>query len=67
MSWLHDAFSAVIAGGGAGRAHVLDDIGLPRWLERRLGSANPRDLRRFHRAERMEMKPDVDKDATRDR
>ena len=66
MSWLHDAFNAVVAGGGAGRARVFDDLSLPGWLEQRLGWNEERDLRRFRRAERMEKKRDLGKDATKD-
>jgi hypothetical protein len=67
MSWLRDAFNAVVAGGGAGRAPVLDDLSLPGWLEPRWGWNKERDLRRFRRVERMEKKRDVGKDTTKDR
>ena len=67
MSSLQNALNAVVAAGGAGKARVLDDLSLPRWLERRWGWNKERDLRRFHRAERMEKKRDAGKDTTKDR
>lgn len=51
----------------AGRAHAIDDIRLPAWLDRRLGWNRRRDLEEFQRVERAVERPPVGKDPTQDR
>ena len=53
--------------GWVGKAHAIDDIRLPAWLDRRLGWNRRRDLEQLRRVERSAERPPVGKDATRDR
>ncbi len=50
----------------SGAMDILDDVWLPKWLDRRLGRTAKRDRRRLLRAERAEEQPPVGKDASRD-
>lgn len=45
---------------------ILDDVWLPKWLDRRLSWTTNRDQRRLLRAERAEEKPPAGKDASQD-
>ena len=45
---------------------ILDDVWLPKWLDRRLKVTSNRDRRRFLRAERAAEEPPVGKDASKD-
>jgi hypothetical protein len=49
-----------------GAMDILDDVWLPKWLDRRLGWTTNRDRRRFLRAGRAAEKPPVGKDASQD-
>jgi len=51
----------------AGRAHVLDDMRLPAWLDRRLHMNRKQDLAKLRRVERSGKRPMVGKDAKQDR
>lgn len=50
-----------------GRAHAIDSIRLPGWLDRRLGWNRQRDLEEFQRVERSAEQPPIGKDASKDR
>ncbi len=51
----------------AGRAHVLADIRLPAWLDRRLRWNRKQDAAELERVERAGQRPMVGKDAAKDR
>jgi hypothetical protein len=50
----------------AGRMDILDDVWLPKWLDRRVRWSENRDRARFLRAERAREQDPIGKDATKD-
>ncbi len=50
----------------AGRMDILDEVWLPRWLDRRFHRTENRDRRQFLRAERAHEHEPIGKDATKD-
>lgn len=64
-SHLRQLVSAHVAA-RSGAMDILDDVWLPKWLDRRLNRTTKRDRRRFLRAERAEEKPPMGKDASQD-
>ncbi|MFO7531909.1 MAG: hypothetical protein R6W93_05570 [Candidatus Limnocylindrales bacterium] len=65
MFMLRDILTAHFAA-WAGRMDILDDVWLPKWLDRRVRWTEVRDRRRFLRAERMHEHEPAGKDATKD-
>jgi hypothetical protein len=49
-----------------GGMDILDEIWLPKWLDRRLDWTKKRDERQHRHVERLEEAPPVGKDATQD-
>lgn len=45
---------------------ILDDVWLPKWLDRRWGISRKRDRRRFEHVEHARAREPVGKDATKD-
>jgi hypothetical protein len=50
----------------AGRMEILDDVWLPKWLDRRWGISRKRDRQQFEHAEHAREREPVGKDATKD-
>lgn len=50
----------------AGRMDILDDVWLPKWLDRRMRWTENRDRTRFLHAERARERDPIGKDATKD-
>ncbi len=66
MFQLRDLINAHFAS-WAGRAHAIDSIRLPAWLDQHLGWNRRRDVEDFERVERSAEHLPVGKDATKDR
>ena len=65
MFQLRDLLTAHFSG-WVGRAHAIDSVRLPAWLDRRVGWNRRRDKELLERVERSAERPPAGKDASKD-